>query len=116
MALKPATDESNANRSDFNLITAVLSNSQLRARLAAMPSDEKTIVPSSNETPSQLAHPAWKSIEQEGFHSARETPPSADLETIALPNLKSAPLECEDLGFLPMRRVAMIGDGKPCEA
>ena len=116
MALKSATATADAISSDYNLITAVLTDPRLKARLAAMPADEKTVVLSGKETSSELAHPAWKEWDPEGFHSDRETPASAEMDTIALPPATPPPLDCMDSGFVPKRGVAMIGGGKVCDA
>ncbi|GAA4463110.1 protein kinase domain-containing protein [Novipirellula rosea] len=114
MALKTATAD--VISSDHNLITAVLTDARLKARLAAMPADEKTVVLSGKETASQLAHPAWKEWDPEGFHAECETPQSAEMDTIALPAATPSPADCMDLGFVPHRGVATIGGGKVCDA
>ncbi|WP_419193980.1 protein kinase domain-containing protein [Novipirellula herctigrandis] len=100
-----------------NLITAVLTNSVMRERLASMPSDEKTVVLSGDALASStLAHPAWRENHFDG-----DAPTNSDEnETVELP-LKTGigsldqPTDfvpktpCKDRGFVPKRRVATIG-------
>ena len=81
------------------LLSVVLANEELRARLEAMPSDEKTITLSSTDG-IDFEHPAWHQHERviEALNDTVDLPVD--------PALKAArPM---DKGFVPLRRVATL--------
>ena len=80
----------------------MLTNPRLRRQLGKMPADEQTIAitPGSGDS---ITHPQWQvgEIDSEGFETLEM--PSGIEQLIELP---------ADVGFLPLRRVAALGEGK----
>ncbi len=89
-----------------NLLQTVLTDASLCQRLAEMPPDHKTIEVSPDGRPGSFAHPDW-----------RQTDGSAVQETVALTgDVATAAAATQDEGFVPLRQLRTVGEGKRGDA
>ncbi len=92
MTLKPATEPT-------SLLKTILSNAHLQSQLSKLPIDTKTLVLQSDEHSSVLDHPDLR--DEVSF-----------AETVDLPIQPTRYHETVDDGFVPRRRVEILGQGR----
>lgn len=85
-----------------NLLETVLGDRSLRERLSRMPSDHKTIALGANGHPASFSHPDWRRAEALAGDATWELP--VDRGVHGHPPI--------DEGFVPLRRLASLGDAR----
>lgn len=105
-----------ATTQNVGLLKTVMDHSQLQARLAAMPADEKTITMTADGT-EEFVHPSWASPSSVTPElETIELPADARASFLSNPTKPALAVQTIDLGFVPKRRVTTLGNGKTSDA